>query len=71
MKLMIFDGNSIINRAFYAIRLLTNSKGQPTNAVYGFLNIFLKFIEDEKPDCVCAAFDLPGGSETRCIRDIR
>ncbi|MBQ3378923.1 MAG: DNA polymerase I [Clostridia bacterium] len=62
MKLMIFDGNSIINRAFYAIRLLTNSKGQPTNAVYGFLNIFLKFIEDEKPDCVCAAFDLPGGT---------
>ncbi|MBR2742010.1 MAG: DNA polymerase I [Clostridia bacterium] len=62
MKLMIFDGNSIINRAFYAIRMLTNSKGQPTNAVYGFLNIFLKFIEDEKPDCVCAAFDLPGGT---------
>ena len=62
MKLMIFDGNSIINRAFYAIKLLTNSKGQPTNAVYGFFNIFLKFIEDEKPDCVCAAFDLPGGT---------
>ena len=62
MKLMIFDGNSIINRAFYAIKLLTNSKGQPTNAVYGFFNIFLKFVEDEKPDCVCAAFDLPGGT---------
>jgi len=62
MKLMIFDGNSIINRAFYAIRLLTNSKGQPTNAVYGFFNIYFKFMEQEKPDCVCVAFDLPGGT---------
>lgn len=62
MKLMIFDGNSIINRAFYAIRLLTNSKGQPTNAIHGFLNIYFKFIEQESPDLVCVAFDLPGGT---------
>jgi DNA polymerase-1 len=59
MKLMIFDGNSILNRAFYAIRLLTTSDGQHTNAVYGFLNIYFKFLEEQKPDYVCVAFDLP------------
>lgn len=58
MKLVIFDGNSIINRAFYGIRPLTNSKGLHTNGIFGFLNILLKFIEDEKPDYLCIAFDL-------------
>lgn len=57
-KLLIFDGNSIINRAFYGVRLLTNSKGQYTNGVYGFLNIFLKFLEEENPDYLAVAFDL-------------
>ena len=42
MKLMVIDGNSIINRAFYGIKLLTTRDGQPTNAVYGFVNILLK-----------------------------
>ncbi len=59
-KLMIIDGNSIINRAFYGIRLLTNSEGIYTNAVYGFLNILFKFMEEEEPDYLCIAFDMKG-----------
>lgn len=57
MKLMVIDGNSIINRAFYGIRLLTTKDGTPTNAVYGFLNILLKLLEEEKPDALCVTFD--------------
>ena len=57
-KLLIFDGNSIINRAFYAIKALTNSKGFYTNGIHGFMNIFFKFIDEEKPDYICVAFDL-------------
>lgn len=57
-KLLIVDGHSILNRAFYGIPLLTNKDGQPTNAVYGFINILLKAIEDEKPTHVGVAFDL-------------
>lgn len=57
-KFLIFDGNSIINRAFYGIRLLTNTKGEYTNAIYGFLNIFLKFYQEENPDYIAVAFDL-------------
>ena len=58
MKLIIFDGNSIINRAYYAIRPLTNSEGFNANAVYGFFNILLKYINEEKPDYLACAFDL-------------
>ena len=58
MKIMVIDGNSMINRAFYGIRPLTNKDGLNTNAVYGFLTIYLKLLEDEKPDGVCVAFDL-------------
>ena len=47
MKLMVLDGNSILNRAFYGVRPLNTKDGTPTNAVYGFLNILLKLIEDE------------------------
>ena len=57
-KLMIVDANSILNRAFYAIKLLTNQQGEYTNAVYGFLNIMLKYAESEQPDGICAAFDM-------------
>ena len=57
MKLMVIDGNSIINRAFYGIRLLTTKDGQPTNAVYGFVNILLKLMDEEKPDALCVTFD--------------
>ena len=58
MKLLAIDGNSLINRAYYGVRALSNSKGVPTNAVYGFLNMYFKLIEDNKPDCVCVCFDL-------------
>lgn len=58
MKLLVIDGNSIMNRAFYGIRVLTNKKGMPTNALTGFLNIFLKLMKEEVPDRVAVAFDL-------------
>ena len=58
MKLLVIDGNSIINRAFYGIRLLSNKKGIFTNALTGFFNIYLKLIGGFKPDCVAVAFDL-------------
>lgn len=57
-KLLIIDGNSILNRAFYGIRPLNAPDGTPTNAVYGFLNIYFKQIEEKQPDYVCVAFDL-------------
>ena len=58
MKLLAIDGNSIINRAFYGIKLLTTKDGQYTNAVYGFINILNKLISMENPDGVAVAFDL-------------
>lgn len=58
MKLLAIDGNSIINRAFYGVRLLTTKDGRYTNAVYGFINILNKLLESEKPDGVVVAFDL-------------
>jgi len=58
MKIMVIDGNSMVNRAFYGVRPLTNSAGLNTNAIYGFLTIYLKLLEDEKPDGVCIAFDM-------------
>ena len=57
MKLLILDGNSIINRAFYGVHLLATRDGQYTNAIYGFLNILDKLRQDEKPDAICVAFD--------------
>ena len=58
MKLMIFDGNSIANRAFYGIRPLTTRDGLYTHAVYGFLMTLLRLREEEQPDAVCVAFDV-------------
>ena len=57
-KMLVVDGNSIVNRAFYGVRMLTNSKGMFTNAIYGFLNILYKYLETENPDYVCVAFDV-------------
>ena len=57
-KLMLIDGHSIMNRAFYAIPLLTNKNGQHTNAIYGFLNILFKLIDEENPDYIGVSFDL-------------
>ena len=58
MKLLAIDGNSIINRAFYGIKLLTAKDGTYTNAVYGFINILNRLTELEKPEGVAVAFDL-------------
>lgn len=60
MKLLILDGNSIINRAFYGVKPLTTREGLYTNAVYGFLNILDRMEKDVQPDAVCVAFDLHG-----------
>ncbi len=57
-KLLIVDGNSILNRAFYGIRPLTTKDGIPTNAVYGFVNILKKHLDALKPDYLACAFDL-------------
>ena len=57
-KLVLIDGHSILNRAFYGVPELSNSQGLHTNAVYGFLNILFKILEEEKPDYLAVAFDV-------------
>lgn len=59
-RLFLIDGNSFCYRAFYAIRSLANSKGQPTNAIYGFITMINKLIKEEKPEYLAIAFDLKG-----------
>lgn len=57
MKLLLIDGHSILNRAYYGLPHLTNSKGKNTGAVYGFVNTMLSFLDSEKPDSLIVAFD--------------
>lgn len=57
MKLLCLDGNSILNRAFYAIKLLTTKDGRYTNAIHGFMSVFVKLIDKYQPDAVAIAFD--------------
>ncbi|SHO49811.1 DNA polymerase I [Anaerocolumna xylanovorans] len=57
-KIVLIDGHSILNRAFYALPVLTNSEGLYTNAVLGFLNILFKILDEEKPDYLTIAFDV-------------
>ena len=57
MKLMVIDGNSIVNRSFYGVRPLTTRDGTPTNAVYGFVTTLLRLTEEEAPDALCVTFD--------------
>lgn len=57
-KILLLDGNSLINRAFYAMPILTNKNGEYTNGVYGFLNIFFKLFDEEKPDYCIVCFDV-------------
>ena len=57
-KLVLIDGHSILNRAYYGIPLLSNAQGLHTNAIYGFLNIMFKILEEEKPDYLAVAFDV-------------
>ena len=60
MKLLILDGNSVINRAYYGVKPLTNREGLYTHAIYGFLNILDRMEKEEQPDAVCVSFDLHG-----------
>ncbi len=60
MKLMILDGNSVINRAYFGVKPLTTREGLYTNAIYGFLNILERMEKEEQPDALCVAFDLHG-----------
>ena len=58
MKLLILDGNSLVNRAFYGIKVLTTKDGRFTNAIYGFMNILLNLLKEHQPDEVAIAWDL-------------
>ena len=60
MKLLILDGNSVINRAYFGVKPLTTREGLYTHAIYGFLNILEKMEKEEQPEAVCVAFDLHG-----------
>ena len=60
MKLLILDGNSVINRAFFGVKPLTTREGLYTHAIYGFLNILERMEKEEQPDAVCVSFDLHG-----------
>ena len=57
MKLMVLDGNSLINRAFYGIRPLSTHDGLPTNAVFGFVTTLQRLLDEEKPEALCVTFD--------------
>jgi DNA polymerase-1 len=67
VNLYIIDGNSYVYRAYYAIRGLSNSKGFPTNAIYGFTNMLLKIIRDKNPDGIVISFDSPVPTERHRI----
>lgn len=57
-KIVLIDGHSILNRAYYGVPDLTNSEGLHTNAVYGFLNIMFKILDEENPEYLVVAFDV-------------
>ena len=59
MKYLVLDGNSILNRAFYGIKMLSNKKGQMTNGIYGFLSTLQKLLLEVSPQAIAVAFDLP------------
>ena len=69
MKLMLIDGNSVLNRAFYGVPPLTNSKGFHTNAIFGFMNILSRHIEEDHPDIICVAFDLKAKTYRHLLYD--
>ena len=58
MRLLVIDGNSIVNRAYYGVRALANHKGVFTNALFGFVQMYLKEVGETKPDAIAVAFDL-------------
>lgn len=57
-KSILIDGNSLVYRMFYGVREMSNSKGVPTNAIYGFVNVLVKIQNEYKPDYLAVAFDL-------------
>ncbi|HHV18162.1 MAG TPA: DNA polymerase I, partial [Thermoanaerobacterales bacterium] len=59
-KMLLIDGNSLLHRAFHALPPLRTSKGVHTNAVYGFLNMLFRIMQEEKPDYITVAFDKKG-----------
>ena len=59
LNFLVLDGNSILNRSYYGIRVLSNKNGQTTNAIYGFLITMQKLLSEVRPDAVAVAFDLP------------
>lgn len=67
MNLYLIDGNSYVYRAFYAIKGLTDSKGRPTNAIYGFTNMLLKIIRQRQPDALVVSFDSPHPTERHLL----
>jgi DNA polymerase-1 len=69
MNLYLIDGHSYFYRAFHAIRNLSNSKGFPTNAIYGFTNMLIKLIREKKPDAIAVVLDPPGPTERNRIYD--
>ena len=72
MKLLILDGNSVINRAYFGVKPLTTREGLYTHAIFGFLNILERMEREEQPESVCVAFDLHGPtSAMRNMRDIK
>src|SRR5260370_38122885 len=60
--LVLVDGSSYVYRAFHALPPLTNSRGEPTGAVYGVLNMLLKFMKDYQPQCMAVVFHAPGST---------
>ena len=62
-KVILIDGHSILNRAYYGIPLLSNAEGLHTNAVYGFLNIMFKILDEEKAEYLAVAFDVVSKSK--------
>ncbi|MDH4232212.1 MAG: DNA polymerase I [Nitrospirota bacterium] len=72
MNLYLIDGNSYVYRAFYAIKGLSNSKGFPTNAIYGFTTMLLKILREKKPDAIAVSFDSPALTKRhRLFRDYK
>ena len=68
-KIVLIDGHSILNRAFYGLPDLTNAEGLHTNAIYGFLTIMFKLLEEEKPEYL--TMFTPRLSDTRCMQNIK
>ena len=70
MKLMVLDGNSLVNRAFFGIKLLTTKDGRYTNAIFGFQNILLNLLAAHKPDAVAVAWDERAPTFRHCHRQL-